>query len=60
MSYERPAIAIVGTVRGLTFRPIQSCKYGWGADDTMPSQGPGLGDSSGQWKKNAPPGCFVS
>lgn len=58
--YQRPTIAVVGTVRELTLQPIQSCKYGYGADNTMPNQEPGLADLSGDWKDNAPAGCFVS
>jgi hypothetical protein len=58
MSYQRPTITVVGSVRGLTLEtPIQSCKYGYGADSTMPNE-PGLADLNGEWKDDAPASCF--
>ena len=59
MVYQRPTITVVGSVLGLTLDgPIQSCKYGYGSDNTMPNQQPGLADLSGQDKENAPAHCF--
>ena len=59
--YQAPTMTVVGTVRELTLEPpIQACKYGWGADNTMPNQQVGLADLSGEWKDNAPASCFLS
>jgi hypothetical protein len=58
--YQRPTIAVVGSVRGLTLQPIQACKLGHGADEF--SMVPGLADLSGEPKDphQGPEQCFVS
>jgi hypothetical protein len=57
--YQRPTITVVGSVRGLTLETWQSCKYGYGSDNSFPEeeQDPGLGqDESGETKDS----CLVS
>ncbi len=60
--YQRPTIAVVGSVRRLTLEPIQACKLGFGSDNSFPEQEEGLADLSGEDKEEpmGPDSCFVS
>ncbi|MBD8078934.1 hypothetical protein [Cellulosimicrobium arenosum] len=60
MMYSPPSITSVGTVQGLTLGYPQNCKYGHGADNTLPNQLPGLADGSGDWKPGCGPGDPLS